>query len=67
MAALGVGLVLQYVLQGLYHPARKMREVYWKVYNSLYIHAQDALTASYPHLQDGGLNTYHRAHLELFI
>ena len=67
MVALGVGRVLQYVLQGLYHPARKVREVYWKIYNSLYIHAQDALTASYPRLEDDGLNTYRRAHLELFI
>ena len=28
------------VLQGLFHPARKVREVYWRLYNSLYIGAQ---------------------------
>lgn len=27
-------------LQGLFHPARKVREVYWKIYNSLYIGSQ---------------------------
>ena len=28
------------VLQGLFHPARKVREVYWKIYNMLYIGSQ---------------------------
>ena len=27
-------------LKGLFHPARKIRDVYWKIYNSLYIGAQ---------------------------
>lgn len=27
-------------LQGLFHPARKVREVYWKIYNNLYIGSQ---------------------------
>ncbi len=27
-------------LQGLWHPARKVRQVYWKLYNNLYIGAQ---------------------------
>jgi splicing factor 3B subunit 1 len=35
------------VLQGLFHPARKVREVYWKIYNMLYIGSQDALVAHY--------------------
>lgn len=29
--ALGPGVMMQYVLQGLFHPARRVREVYWKV------------------------------------
>jgi splicing factor 3B subunit 1 len=29
--SLGVGRIFQYVLQGLYHPARRVREVYWKL------------------------------------
>ena len=41
---LGANRVLQYTLQGLFHPARRVREVYWKIYNNLYIGAQDALT-----------------------
>ena len=38
--SLGSSSVLYYCLQGLFHPARKVREVYWKVYNSMYIGAQ---------------------------
>mmetsp|Transcript_14475 Transcript_14475/g.21768 ORF Transcript_14475/g.21768 Transcript_14475/m.21768 type:complete len:1246 (+) Transcript_14475:160-3897(+) len=67
MVSLGAGKVLQYVLQGLFHPARKVRDVYWKIYNSLYIFGQDALTPYYPRLEDDGVNTYKRTHLELFI
>ena len=40
---LGPTKVLQYTLQGLFHPARKVRDVYWKVYNNLYIGAQARL------------------------
>ncbi|KAJ0818453.1 putative splicing factor 3B subunit 1 [Helianthus annuus] len=45
---------------GLFHPARKVREVYWKIYNSLYIGAQDALVAAYPVLEDEGDNVCSR-------
>ena len=38
--SLGAHRVLQYTLQGLFHPARKVREVYWKIYNALYIGSQ---------------------------
>ncbi|CAI7762443.1 unnamed protein product [Closterium sp. NIES-53] len=65
--ALGPALVLGYVLQGLYHPARKVREVYWRIYNNLYIGAQDALVAAYPRLPDEPNNTYTRAELDMFI
>ncbi|CAI5475130.1 unnamed protein product [Closterium sp. Yama58-4] len=65
--ALGPALVLGYVLQGLYHPARKVREVYWRIYNNLYIGAQDALVAAYPRLPDEPNNIYTRAELDMFI
>jgi len=48
MVSLGPNIILQYVVQGLYHPARKVRESYWKVYNLLYIYASDALVMGYP-------------------
>ncbi|CAH9102456.1 unnamed protein product [Cuscuta europaea] len=65
--ALGAAVILNYCLQGLFHPARKVREVYWKVYNSLYIGAQDALVAAYPVLEDEGNNTYSRPELTMFV
>jgi splicing factor 3B subunit 1 len=65
--ALGPCVVLMYVLQGLFHPARKVRQTYWKLYNSLYIGAQDALVAFYPRLGDEGANTYQRHELDLCL
>ncbi|KAK2393235.1 splicing factor 3B subunit [Trifolium repens] len=65
--ALGSAVVLNYCLQGLFHPARKVREVYWKIYNSLYIGAQDALVAAYPSLEDEHNNVYSRSELMMFI
>ncbi|KAL3944091.1 MAG: hypothetical protein SGBAC_001822 [Bacillariaceae sp.] len=67
MVALGPNLILQYVIQGLYHPARKVREVYWKVFNTLYIYKADALVAGYPYIEDEEEHTYARTSLELFI
>lgn len=65
--SLGASRVMQHVLQGLYHPARKVREQYWKIYNSLYIGAQDALVAAYPLLEDDEYNNYRRIELEYVI
>ncbi|GAA5906600.1 hypothetical protein JCM6882_008071 [Rhodosporidiobolus microsporus] len=66
--ALGPGVVLNHVLQGLFHPARKVREVYWSVYNGLVVGAQDALVAHYPSLElDDDRNTYSRDNLLMWI
>lgn len=46
--ALGPAVILQYLLQGLFHPARKVRNVYWRLYNNVYIAKQDALVEFYP-------------------
>jgi len=65
--ALGPGYVLNYVLQGLFHPARRVREVYWKLYNTLYIYGADALTQYYPALEGDETNSYQRTYMEVFI
>merc|ERR1719333_1991576 len=65
--ALGPGYVLNYVLQGLYHPARRVREVYWKIYNTLYIYGADALTQYYPALESDETNSYQRTYMEVFL
>lgn len=67
MVALGPNVLMQYTIQGLYHPARKVRQVYWRLWNTLYIYAADALVAGYPMVEDEGENTYQRTSLELFI
>ncbi|CAF0869746.1 unnamed protein product [Brachionus calyciflorus] len=65
----GIGPVrlLYYTLQGLFHPARKVRDVYWRVYNTLYISAQDSLVAGYPKVQDDGKNAYVRYEMDYFL
>ncbi|KAL6069564.1 U2 snRNP component prp10 [Balamuthia mandrillaris] len=60
--ALGPTTVLYYTIQGLFHPARKVRDIYWKIYNMLYIGAQDALVPAYPIVPE-----CRRTELELFI
>jgi len=65
--ALGVPTIFLYSLQGLFHPARRVREVYWKIYNNMYMYAADAMTPCYPQLQDEGANNYRRTYLELFL
>ena len=67
MVSLGPIKVLQYCLQGLFHPARRVRDVYWKIYNSLYISGSDTMVAGFPRIEEDGVNDYRRTHLELFI
>ena len=43
---------MKYLLQGLFHPAKRVREPYWKVYNLLYIGAQDDMCMCFPTLPD---------------
>lgn len=65
--SVGVAFVLNYVWQGLFHASRKVRAVYWKVFNNCYIGAQDAMVASYPEMPDEGQALYYRAELNIVI
>ncbi|XP_063531085.1 splicing factor 3B subunit 1 [Cydia strobilella] len=65
--ALGPIKILQYALQGLFHPARKVRDVYWKIYNTLYIGGQDALVAGYPRIQNDPNNHFIRYELDYLL
>uniref|UniRef100_A0AAV2K065 Splicing factor 3B subunit 1 n=1 Tax=Knipowitschia caucasica TaxID=637954 RepID=A0AAV2K065_KNICA len=47
--AIGPCRMLQYCLQGLFHPARKVRDVYWKIYNSIYIASSPPCDSERPH------------------
>ena len=64
--ALGPARVLPYLWHGLFHPARRIRSIYWKVYNNVFINHMDALTPIYkdlPHLD----KAYVRSELYLII
>lgn len=50
--AVGPGLVLNYVWAGLFHPARKVRTPYWRLYNDAYVQAADAMVPYYPNLDE---------------
>lgn len=68
--SLGPCVLLQYLLQGLFHPARKVRECYWRIYNNVYIGHQDALVAFYPELPETPehpYNNYRRDYLYLTL
>ncbi|KAL1876381.1 hypothetical protein VTK73DRAFT_9396 [Phialemonium thermophilum] len=54
--AVGPGLVLNYVWAGLFHPARKVRTPYWRLYNDAYVHAADAMVPYYPNLDEDSID-----------
>ena len=56
--ALGPGKILAYIVTGLFHPARRVREAYWRVYNYLYMSSQPALVQYYPKFEDEGDKKY---------
>ncbi|KAK7033247.1 putative splicing factor 3b subunit 1 [Favolaschia claudopus] len=62
--ALGPGVLSSYLMQGLFHPARKVREVYWRIYGNLYCGAQDAMVPFHPDLGQLG---YRRDVLQFFV
>ncbi|CAH0016258.1 unnamed protein product [Clonostachys rhizophaga] len=50
--AVGPGVVLNYVWAGLFHPARKVRTPYWRLFNDAYVQAADAMVPFYPNLDE---------------
>lgn len=50
----GSGILLDYVWAGLFHPARKVRESYWKIFNSIYINHTHAMVPYYPRFEEIG-------------
>ncbi|KAF2035852.1 ARM repeat-containing protein [Setomelanomma holmii] len=62
--AVGAPLVLNYVWAGLFHPARKVRQPYWRIYNDTYVQAADSMTPAYPTFEDENVR---RHELDIFI
>eukprot|EP00746_Dinoflagellata_sp_MGD_P158438 gnl/MRDRNA2_/MRDRNA2_86468_c0_seq1.p1 gnl/MRDRNA2_/MRDRNA2_86468_c0~~gnl/MRDRNA2_/MRDRNA2_86468_c0_seq1.p1 ORF type:complete len:1062 (-),score=31.98 gnl/MRDRNA2_/MRDRNA2_86468_c0_seq1:117-3245(-) len=65
--ALGPSKILSYLLQGLFHPAKKVRDLYWRFYNNIYLGSQDALTAFFPSFKNLPINPYRRQELDAYI
>lgn len=45
---LGPGIILSYTWVGLFHPARKVRECYWKIFNNIYMNNLHSVVPYYP-------------------
>lgn len=54
--AVGTGVVMNYVWAGLFHPARKVRVPYWRLYNDAYVQSADAMVPYYPDLDHDGVS-----------
>lgn len=61
---LGPGILLNYLWEGLYHPSRKVRAAYWRVWNMIYIDSQHSFVPYLPRFKQVGPS---REHLEAKI
>jgi len=52
--AVGTGPVANYLWAGLFHPARKVRAPYWRVWNEAYVMSADAFVPYYPNFENDG-------------
>lgn len=67
---IGVGLFSTYIWAGLFHPAKKVRIPYWKMFNSLYVHCGDSIVPCYPrihYLPDTQNFSYNIDELDIFL
>ncbi|KAK5936645.1 U2 snRNP component prp10 [Knufia obscura] len=53
--AVGAGTVMNYVWAGLFHPARKVRTPYWRLFNDAYVYGADSIVPYYPDLTSEGV------------
>ena len=52
--SLGPGVLMAYVRSGLFHPARRVRDVYWRLYNNLIVYSGHAAVAFLPRVPEEG-------------
>ncbi|ETB59139.1 hypothetical protein YYC_03404 [Plasmodium yoelii 17X] len=65
--ALGPAIIFQYLVQGIFHPSKKVREIYWKIYNNVYIGHQDSLVPIYPPFEMIGDSNFSRDELRYVL
>ncbi|KAL6451841.1 prp10 U2 snRNP component prp10 [Candida maltosa Xu316] len=49
---IGNGVFTNYIWSGLFHPARKVRTPYWKIFNNAYVQCSDSLVPYYPRIEE---------------
>ncbi|KAI9876035.1 MAG: hypothetical protein M1830_005329 [Pleopsidium flavum] len=59
--AVGTGMVMNYVWAGLFHPARKVRQPYWRLYNDAYVQGADGMVPYYPNMDEEKLDRHELA------
>lgn len=65
--SVGAGVVLMYTLQGLWHPARRVRQIYWRISNMLYVSSQDSLVPFQPTFKSDTYNSYDQPELMMSL
>ena len=56
-----------YVIQGSRHPARRVGQIYWRIYNMLSVGSQDSLVSFQPILKDDKYNQYGQSELMMIL
>lgn len=46
--AIGPSIFLNYIWAGLFHPAKKVRDAYWKLFSRIYAQQADSIVPAYP-------------------
>ncbi|CUM62823.1 uncharacterized protein PRCAT00000381001 [Priceomyces carsonii] len=67
---LGIGSFSNYIWSGLFHPARKVRSPYWKMFNSAYVQSSDSIVPYYPridYLADSPNEDYRIEELDIYL
>ncbi|KAG5519718.1 hypothetical protein PMAC_001875 [Pneumocystis sp. 'macacae'] len=64
--AIGPGILMMYILQGLFHPSRKVRDVYWRLYNNMYVQQADSMVPYYPNIEDDEFSRFFRHEMQIW-
>ncbi|EMR11559.1 splicing factor 3B subunit 1 [Pneumocystis murina B123] len=65
--AIGPGILMMYILQGLFHPSRKVRDVYWRLYNNMYVQQADSMVPYYPNIEDDECSHFFRHEIQVWV
>ncbi|KAG4302623.1 hypothetical protein PCK1_001207 [Pneumocystis canis] len=52
---------------GLFHPSRKVRDVYWRLYNNMYVQQADSMVPYYPNIEDDECSQFFRHEIQIWL